>query len=103
MRKSQRQFNAERINIDPQTETRRESSSRRGGEGKCSINYQVAGEDDFGAILDQVLDGGDGGADPGVISDVPVVVEGHIKIGPHEHLLPLQGRAGQVAHALLGH
>lgn len=63
----------------------------------------MAGEDDSGAILDQVLDGGDGGADPGVIGDVLVVVERHIKVGPHEHLLPLQGGAGQVAHALLGH
>ncbi|GJM88961.1 hypothetical protein PR202_ga05548 [Eleusine coracana subsp. coracana] len=46
--------------------------------------YQVAGEDDLGAVADEVLDGGDGGADAGVIGDVLVVVERHVEVGAHE-------------------
>lgn len=53
------------------------------------IAHQVAGEDDFSTIINQVLDGGDGGTDPGVISDYLAVVQRHVQIGPHEDLLPL--------------
>lgn len=45
----------------------------------------MAGEDDLGAVAEEVLDGGDGGADTGVIGDVLAVVERHVEVGPHEH------------------
>lgn len=63
----------------------------------------MAREDDFGAVLDEVLDGGNGGADSGVVGDVLVVVERDVEVGPHEHLLSFQVRRSQVAHALLRH
>ena len=64
--------------------------------------YQVTGEDDPCAVVNEVLDGWDGGADAGVVGDVLVVVQGHIEIGTEEHFLPLQIRLRQVANALLG-
>ena len=63
----------------------------------------MAGEDDLGALLEEVLDGGDGGADAGVVGDVLVVVERHVEVGPHEHALPLELRGAEVPDALLGH
>lgn len=63
----------------------------------------MAREDDFGAVLDEVFDGGNGGADSGVVSDVLVVVERDVEVRPHEHLLSFQVRRRQVAHALLRH
>lgn len=63
----------------------------------------MAREDDFGAVFDEVFDGGNGGADSGVVSDVLVVVERDVEVCPHEHLLSFQVRSSQVAHALLRH
>lgn len=63
----------------------------------------MAGEDDLGAVGEEVLDGGDGGADAGVVGDVLVVVERHVEVGPHEHALALEVGGGEVADALLGH
>ena len=65
--------------------------------------YQMAGEDDPGAVANEVLDGWDGGADAGVIGDVLAVVEGNVEVGAHEHAFPLEVRCGEIAHALLGH
>lgn len=63
----------------------------------------MAGEDDLGAVAEEVLDGGDGGADTGVIGDVLAVVERHVEVGPHEHALPLEIGGAEVADALLRH
>ena len=63
----------------------------------------MAGEDDLGAVAEEVLDGGDGGADAGVVGDVLVVVERHVEVGPHEHALALEVGGGEVPDALLGH
>lgn len=63
----------------------------------------MTGEDDFGPIADQVLDGGHGRPDPGVVGDVAVLVEGNVQIRPDEYLLPLEVGGGEVPHALLGH
>lgn len=65
--------------------------------------YQMTGEDDPGAIVNEVLDGWDGGADAGVVGDVLAVVEGHVEVGAQEHAFPLEVRCGEIAHALLGH
>lgn len=64
---------------------------------------QVAGEDDFSAVLDEVLDGGDGSSNPGVVSDVLAIVEGYVEVSPNEHLLPLEVSPGQIPDALFGH
>lgn len=60
--------------------------------------YQMAGEDDPGAVANEVLDGWDGGADAGVIGDVLAVVEGNVEVGAHEHAFPLEVRCGEIAH-----
>ena len=64
--------------------------------------HQVAGEDDLGALLEEELDGGDGRADAGVVGDLLGVVERHVEVGAHEHLLPLQIRLPEGADAPLG-
>jgi hypothetical protein len=43
--------------------------------------YQVAAEDDLGPVAYEVLDGGDGGAEAGVVGNVVAVVEGHVEVG----------------------
>jgi hypothetical protein len=43
--------------------------------------YQVAAEDDLGPVAYEVLDGGDGGVDAGVIGNVLAVVERHVEVG----------------------
>lgn len=63
----------------------------------------MTGEKDFGTIANEVLDGGNGGSNPGVVGDVLIVVEGHIEVSPHEDLLALEISRGQVADALLHH
>ena len=65
--------------------------------------HQVTGEDDPGAVVNEVLDGWDGGADAGIVGDVLAVVEGHVEVGAHEHAFPLEVRRGEIADALLGH
>lgn len=49
----------------------------------------MAAEDDLGPIAYEMLDGGDGGADAGVVGNVLTVVEGHVEVGAQEHALPL--------------
>lgn len=66
------------------------------------MTHQVAGEDDLGALLEEELDGGDGGADAGVIGDLLGVVERDVEVGAHEHLLPLEIRLAEGADAPLG-
>lgn len=63
----------------------------------------MAGENDFGPIPHQVLDGGHGRPDPSIVGDIPVRIEGHVKIRPHEHSLPLEVGGGEVPDALLRH
>lgn len=63
----------------------------------------MTGEKDFGTIANEILNGGDGSSNPGVISNVLVVVEGHIEVSPHEDLLALEISRGKVADALLHH
>ena len=65
--------------------------------------YQMSGEDDFSAIVDQVLDCGNGGTDSRIVSDCLIVIERYIEISSNENLLPFQISRGQVSDALLGH
>ena len=62
----------------------------------------MAGKDDLGTLVHQELDGGDGRADAGVVGDLLAVVQRHVEVGAEEHLLPLQIRLRQGAHAPLG-
>mgnify|MGYP003702542933 CR=1 FL=1 len=59
----------------------------------------MAGQDDLGALLEEELDSGHGRADAGVVGDLLGVVERHVEVGPHEHLLPPQIRLPQRTHA----
>mmetsp|Transcript_11079 Transcript_11079/g.26960 ORF Transcript_11079/g.26960 Transcript_11079/m.26960 type:complete len:493 (+) Transcript_11079:174-1652(+) len=62
---------------------------------------QVGGDHHLGAHLDEVLEGGDGGADAGVVGDLHVLVEGHVEVAAHEHRLPLELCFRQVSDGLL--
>lgn len=42
----------------------------------------MAGEQHFGAIVCEVLKGGDGSTDAGVIGDCQVLVEGDVQVSP---------------------
>lgn len=48
--------------------------------------HQGGGQQDLGAVLDQQLEGGDGGADAGVVRDLLVLVQRHVQVGTHQHL-----------------
>ena len=50
----------------------------------------MAAENNPRSVTHQVLDGGNGGANPGVIGDVGVIIQRNVKINPHEHALSLQ-------------
>lgn len=49
----------------------------------------MACEDDLGAMLHEILDGGYGSPDPGVVGDLQAVIERHVQIHADEHLLAL--------------
>ena len=66
------------------------------------MSYKVSGEDDFGTMALQVLDGGHSSADSSVISDVKVVIQRHVEINPHKHPLTLQICLFQSTHTPLG-
>lgn len=63
----------------------------------------MAGENNLGAIANEVLDGGNRSPNSGVVRDVQVVIQGHVQVGPHEHALALEVCFLQVPHTLLGH
>ena len=47
----------------------------------------MGGQQDLGALVQQVLQGGDGSADAGVVGDVLLLVQGHVEVRTHEHAL----------------
>ena len=47
----------------------------------------MAAENNPRSVSHQVLDGGNSGANPGVIGDVGVIVQRNVEINPHEHAL----------------
>lgn len=61
----------------------------------------MTAQDHLGPVLHQILDRGHRGADPGVVGDLLVLVQGHVEIHAHEHPLPLEIRLLEIAHALL--
>lgn len=63
----------------------------------------MTGEDNLSTVRNQVLNSGNSGSNPSIISDVLVVIERDIQIGPDEDLLALQVGSGEVPDTLLGH
>ena len=53
-------------------------------------------------LSEEVLDGGDGGADAGVVTD-DLVGEGNVEVAAHQHLLALEVGVLEVAHGELLH
>ena len=64
-----------------------------GLQGKSGIGFvlgtaQMGGEDKAGALVQQELDGGEGGHDAGVIGNFPIL-EGDVEIHAHQDFLSL--------------
>lgn len=64
--------------------------------------YQMTGENNFGAMLHQVLDGGNSSTNPGVISDLQVIIQRHVQIHSYEHSLSLQIGLFKITDTSLG-
>ena len=63
----------------------------------------MAGKEDLCALLHEILDGGHGSADTGVVSDVEVGIERDVEVSTDKHPLALEISLSQITHALLGH
>jgi len=63
----------------------------------------VGGHEDLGALLREVLEGGDGSADAGVVGDVEVRVQRDVEVAANEDGLALEILLGEVADGLLRH
>ncbi len=61
---------------------------------------EVRAENDFCALIDGVIDRGQGGPDPRVIQNIQILIQGNIKIGPDKDALSLDGNIldGQFVH-----
>lgn len=42
----------------------------------------MAAKDDFGSVVDEILDGRNGGSDSSVIGDVEIIIQRHVEIDP---------------------
>ena len=51
---------------------------------KLPSSYQVSGEEALGALVHEVLDGGDGTTDAGIISDLSLL-ERNVEVGTNEN------------------
>lgn len=63
----------------------------------------MTAKDHFGAIADEILDGGNGSADSGIISDVEVFIEGDIKVSTEENLLTVEIGFFEVTNTSFSH
>ena len=79
------------------TERERERERERGSP------YKVSGENDLSAMIDEILNGGEGSSDPCVVSDMELFIERDIEIHPHKYLLPSQIFFSQVSNASFRH
>ena len=64
---------------------------------------EVGRQQHLGALADQVVDGGQGGADAGVVGDRAVVVERYVEVHPHQHALAAQVIGGEAGQGSLRH
>ena len=62
---------------------------------------KVGAGEDLGALADEVLDGGHGGTDAGVVGD-GLAVEGDVEVATDEDLLALEVALGEVSNVHLG-
>jgi hypothetical protein len=63
---------------------------------------KVRGDSNTGALVKQVLNGGDGSPDTGVISD-GLAIQRNVEVATDEDLLALKLSLGEVRHRLLLH
>jgi hypothetical protein len=64
---------------------------------------EVGRQDHLGAVVAQVGDRGQGGADAGVVGDGAVVVLGHVEVDPHQHALAAQFGTAEAGQGTLRH
>ena len=64
---------------------------------------EVGREDHLGALADQVVDRGQGGADAGVVGDGTGIVQGHIEVNPHEDAFAAQVAGSEAGQRTLRH
>jgi len=79
-----------------------------GGEAHALVHLtlgtaEVGREDHLGALAGEVVDGGQGGADAGVIGDGAGIVEGHVEVDPNQHALAAQFISGEAGQGALRH
>jgi len=85
----------------------KELSHALGGGGKGELVLlaigaaQVGADGDDGTLRLEVLDGGDGGTDAGVVGDL-LAVEGDVDVATDKDLLALEITVGEVLDGLLG-
>ena len=60
-------------------------------------------EDHLGALADQIVDGGQGCADAGVVGDRTGIVQGHVEVNPHENAFAAEVGAGEAGQGTLRH
>eukprot|EP00955_Chlamydomonas_euryale_P040897 351841-Chlamydomonas_euryale.AAC.13 len=66
-------------------------------------SHQMGREQDLRAVINEVLEGRDGGADAGVVGDGHGrLVERHVEVSAHQHALALELGLGKIADRLLG-
>ena len=64
---------------------------------------EVSRQDHLGALADQVVDRGQGGADAGVVGDRTGLVQGHVEINPHENAFAAQVAGVKAGQGTLRH
>ena len=74
-------------------------TAAKGGPGIGGA-HQVRCEQHAGAVLDQVLQSGNGSADAGVVGDL-AVLERHVQISSHEHTLAFERLLPEIADGQL--
>jgi hypothetical protein len=64
---------------------------------------EVGGQDHLGAQIAQEADGGQGGADAGVVGDRAAVVLGHVEVDPDQDALAAQVALAEAGQGTLRH
>src|SRR5580658_3876459 len=59
---------------------------------------EMAHEDRFAAVGEDLFDGGDGGADAGVVGNIVFVIKRDVEVDPDEGFFVGKGMLGELAH-----
>ena len=86
----------------------RAEAGGHGGEAHGLIHLalgpaEVGRQDHLGALGGEVVDGGQGRLDAGVVGDRTGVIEGHVEVDPHQHPLATELIGGQAGQGALCH